>query len=160
MDLVRTPHQSAGVHIPHREKESWAVFDERIVPERFAGWQWVAAPGTRQSNSPPEVPREARFATARPTVCSTPLNVELHIVDDRAVNVGCKPGKLVTLMAVDVSGSRLFRKLSEGACDAKGEWSFSATVPPGLSGLTVTFQAFGEIDGKLVASDQETIVFL
>lgn len=74
---------------------------------------------------------------------------------------GVPAGHLVGVAIVDVNGSPLFQFLALGAADATEALILENNVPPGLAGLTVTFQSFaiGRM-GRVIDSAPETIVFL
>ena len=63
-----------------------------------------------------------------------------------------KPGAPLLLAAVGLNGSPLFWKLVVAPFDSAGTFTFSTTVPPGLSGNVVTLQGFGFIKSGAVDS--------
>jgi hypothetical protein len=61
---------------------------------------------------------------------------------------------------VDVSGAATFVPAILDTFDPTGVWTFSATVPPGLSGLELGLQSYGFVaTGKVQASNVATITF-
>jgi len=69
-------------------------------------------------------------------------------------------GNGASLWAIDVSGTPLFVPIALGALQSDGTFALSATVPPGLSSLDVTFRAYciGQA-GFLERSNDATVVF-
>ena len=64
------------------------------------------------------------------------------------------------LVAVDLNGTSLFLPVMAGSFDAAGVWSFSAVVPPGLSGNVAGFVAFGIVPtGKVDLSNRFDVSF-
>jgi hypothetical protein len=65
---------------------------------------------------------------------------------------------LLALMAID--GIPMFVPASISTFDGNGVWSFSDTVPAGLSGMEMTLQAYGFVPtGKAQASNEVTVAF-
>ena len=76
------------------------------------------------------------------------------------VTRGGGAGKFAMLVAVDVDGFSLFYRIDTGLFDANGEYAFSANVPSGLSGITLTTLTFGfDATGRAVASNPEITGF-
>jgi hypothetical protein len=70
------------------------------------------------------------------------------------------PGQLAALFLTEVNGTPTSALLLVGACDATGRLMVSDTIPPGLSGLTISLLSFGiGFNGKIVASAVERIAF-
>ena len=59
---------------------------------------------------------------------------------------GGSPGGLAALILRKVNGAPVNALLHTGAFDAQGAATFTAPVPPGLAGLTLTFEAGGHHD--------------
>lgn len=71
------------------------------------------------------------------------------------------PGDPTLIGIVDVNGSPLWIPLLLDTIDAQGRYVLSATVPSGLSGITVGFLGFGFArSGRLVATNVEYVTFL
>lgn len=72
---------------------------------------------------------------------------------------GGQPNGPVLLAVVDVGGP-LFVKVALGHFDPAGVFDLAAVVPPGLTGLTATLQAFGVAhSGQTLASNREAVTF-
>ncbi|HET6162981.1 MAG TPA: hypothetical protein VFG37_04900 [Planctomycetota bacterium] len=70
------------------------------------------------------------------------------------------PGNGASLWAIDVSGTPLFVPIAFGVLQSDGTFALSATVPPGLSSLDVTFRAYCiGAAGFLEHSNDATVVF-
>jgi Tol biopolymer transport system component len=68
--------------------------------------------------------------------------------------------KLALLVLIDVDGAPMFLPAAISAFDAEGVWSFSATVPSGLSGSVWTFRSYGFVPtGKVQASNDVAVTF-
>lgn len=66
----------------------------------------------------------------------------------------------VLLVVTDVNGAAMFLPAVLSAFDAAGAWTWAATVPPGLSGSTVTFEVFGIVPtGKVDVSNSIAVAF-
>ena len=64
------------------------------------------------------------------------------------------------IAVVAAGGSPVFLPWRFGLLDPAGSWDLSpVTVPPGLAGLTVDFQAFAGSSGGFADSDPETVQF-
>lgn len=73
---------------------------------------------------------------------------------------GVPAGNLVGIAAVDFNGTPLFQFVGLGVADATDALIISGLVPPGLSGMTATFQAFAiGRSGNMIDSGRETVVF-
>ncbi len=47
-----------------------------------------------------------------------------------------------------------------GRFDANGAWDVTWTVPPGLAGQEMTFQAYGQVaSGRVRSSNRDTVIF-
>ena len=69
-------------------------------------------------------------------------------------------GGLAILWVVEVNGTPVSGPITSGLFDFFGLWSVSGTVPPGLSGLVVTFLAKGITPiGTVEATNRETVTF-
>jgi len=78
------------------------------------------------------------------------------VVDTR----GGAPGGIALLALQDVGGTPLFLPIQLGTLDTNGEMELAATVPSGISGITLTLQSFAQkAPGQhgFVDSDRETI---
>jgi hypothetical protein len=61
---------------------------------------------------------------------------------------------------VDVGGSPLFQTLALGHFDSTGAFLLADSVPPGLSGLAITFQSFAQKSHRgLRVSAPEVLTF-
>ncbi|MHC4943899.1 MAG: hypothetical protein ACYTG7_12855 [Planctomycetota bacterium] len=79
-------------------------------------------------------------------------------VDTQATTL---PSELTALLLIDVSGTPLIVFLAYVPLDGLGQWSLSATVPPGLAGESLTFQTFAlKPPGIMVSSNPIEIFFL
>ncbi len=73
---------------------------------------------------------------------------------------GGKPNGLFLLFAVELNGTPSFTKLLLGSYDSLQEWEGSLPLLPGLEGLDVLWQVFGQgVDGNLHASNRERTLF-
>jgi Tol biopolymer transport system component len=64
------------------------------------------------------------------------------------------------LVATDVNGTSIFVPVVLATFDSAGRWSWSATVPAGLSGIVASFTAFGFApSGKVDASNEVDVAF-
>jgi len=73
---------------------------------------------------------------------------------------GGVPSTTSLLAAVSVNGTPVFLALALGALDFEGAWNLLATVPPGLSGTSVTFQSFGFFhSGKALGTNLAPVIF-
>jgi probable HAF family extracellular repeat protein len=71
-----------------------------------------------------------------------------------------QPGTRAMLALVAVDGSPLILRIALGQYDATGTWNFTVTVPQGLSGMSLTFQSFGEAStGRFLATAPVTVTF-
>jgi len=69
-------------------------------------------------------------------------------------------GAPIMLVAIDVSGTRVFINLGVFTFDSTCEWRMNETVPPGLSGLTLTLETIGFAkSGALLVTNTQTIAF-
>jgi hypothetical protein len=69
----------------------------------------------------------------------------VDVGDTLALNTqGGPPGALALLVLVAIDGADSFFPLEWDVLDATGTWSFSTSIPPGLSGHDFTFQSFAE----------------
>jgi len=78
------------------------------------------------------------------------------VVDTR----GGAPDALALLVLLDVSGTSCFIPLQLTTLDSNGEMELSATVPSGLSGITLTLQSFAQRSAGhhgFADSDKETV---
>ena len=74
---------------------------------------------------------------------------------------GGGPGQLTLVAVTDINGSPTFTVLAVNPLDANGEMQFADTVPPGLSGTTMSLLSLATRAGKhgLADSIVETITF-
>jgi Tol biopolymer transport system component len=71
-----------------------------------------------------------------------------------------QPAGAFLLAAVELNGTPLFVPVLLDVFDANGRWNLAATVPPGLSGITVKLQGFGIAPtAKLAVTGTETVEF-
>jgi hypothetical protein len=73
---------------------------------------------------------------------------------------GGPAGALTLLVLTDVNGTSTFLPLVFSTLDSNDEASFTGTVPPGLAGITLSFQAFAQKatgGGGVIDSGEETI---
>jgi hypothetical protein len=71
-----------------------------------------------------------------------------------------KANGLSLLAVTDVNGTPTFAPVILSSFDATGLWTLSATVPSGLSGIVVTFTAFGIVPtGKVGRSNPFDVSF-
>ena len=64
------------------------------------------------------------------------------------------------LVVVAVDGAPTFNRIALGSFDRSYRWVQSFSVPAGLLGLEITFQAFGfDVLGNLVTTNRETVTF-
>jgi Tol biopolymer transport system component len=71
-----------------------------------------------------------------------------------------QPSGLHLLVMVDVGGAAVFVPALLDTFDPTGVWTFSATVPGGLSGIELGFQSYGFVaTGKLQASNEVAVTF-
>jgi Tol biopolymer transport system component len=70
------------------------------------------------------------------------------------------PGQAASLFAVDVDGKTIYQPVVIGIFGPAGDFSVAGTVPPGLSGFTVTFEgiALGRT-GMIVESNEVVVAF-
>jgi hypothetical protein len=67
---------------------------------------------------------------------------------------------LALLALIDIDGAPMFLPVVISAFDANGVWSFSVTVPSGLSGSVWTFRSYGFVPtGKIQASNDVAVTF-
>jgi hypothetical protein len=72
------------------------------------------------------------------------------------------PNDLVMLVVRDINGSPFFTILLVSTFTANYDWAFSTNVPPGLSGLNVTFESFKQSDpcrDKAIGTNEVTVHF-
>jgi hypothetical protein len=70
------------------------------------------------------------------------------------------PAATSLLVITDVNGAPTFIPALLGNFDAAGAWTFGGTVPPGLSGNSITFETFGVIaTGKVGVSNPFAVSF-
>ena len=75
---------------------------------------------------------------------------------------GGQPAALALLVLAEIDGAATFVPIVPGALDADGEWTFSGSVPPGLSGLELGLLSLAQRDparGGLVDSSIERVAF-
>jgi Tol biopolymer transport system component len=71
-----------------------------------------------------------------------------------------EPSAASLLVVTNANGAPVFIPVVLGSFDAVGEWIWSATVPPGLSGITIDCETFGFVaTGKIDVSSPFTIAF-
>ncbi len=80
---------------------------------------------------------------------------DLHILD---VGEG-RSGDLAVLFIVAVNGNPFLVRLLLGFMDADGHLKLQATIPPGLSGLEITFFGAALVNGAARAADPETVLY-
>jgi hypothetical protein len=71
-----------------------------------------------------------------------------------------EPGTTAFLAAVEVNGVPFFAWVATGPVDPSGRWILTATVPPGLAGLAVSFCSYALLPSlHVAASNVEGVAF-
>ena len=72
-----------------------------------------------------------------------------------------KPTGLAILAVVDINGTPMFVKVTQGNFDSSGLWALSGTAPSSLAGNVVTFLSFGiaPTTNKATLTNQEAVTF-
>jgi Tol biopolymer transport system component len=71
-----------------------------------------------------------------------------------------KPGGLNMLVLDNLNGTPLFKPILTAIFNAAGSWSISAPTPPGLAGLSLSFEELGIVPtGKVGVSNTFTVTF-
>jgi Tol biopolymer transport system component len=69
-------------------------------------------------------------------------------------------GRLNMLVLDGVNGNPLFQPILTATFDSKGAWTISAPTPPGLTGITLSFEELGFVpSGKIGTSNSATVTF-
>jgi Tol biopolymer transport system component len=69
-------------------------------------------------------------------------------------------GRLNMLVLNGLNGTPLFKPILTATFDAKGSWTISAPTPPGLAGISLSFEELGFVpDGKIGVSNSFVVTF-
>ncbi|MEW6743362.1 MAG: FG-GAP repeat protein [Planctomycetota bacterium] len=165
-------HLRGMVHVFRRQGEAWTEEQELVAsdsgPAGVALGTSVAIEGhTLAAGAPLHDPGTGLWTGA--VYLYAPVPDLVLEAEPQAVHVGDlltlstfygNPSEPALLAIVGVNGVPVFQRVAVGSFGADLKWQLSDTVPPGLSGVLLTFQAFGMTRcGNPDATNEERVYF-